>query len=144
MMEAKVLLMFLLALLDISLVVDRCHGHRGHVLPGSPRNISTNDLGLQQAVLAATYFFNNQSNDAFLFKPSSIQRAQKQIVKGIRYITDVKISRTVCRKRDEDTDLSKCDFQPAGGLQQTFQCHVEIWTIPWQYLTKIQKLFCKS
>uniref|UniRef100_A0A3B4XB37 Cystatin domain-containing protein n=1 Tax=Seriola lalandi dorsalis TaxID=1841481 RepID=A0A3B4XB37_SERLL len=33
-----------------------------------------------------------------------------QIVKGIRYIVDLEISRTVCRKRDHDNILSKCDF----------------------------------
>lgn len=41
-----------------------------------------------------------------------------QIVKGIRYIVDLEISRTVCRKRDGNNNLSHCDFQPPGRLQQ--------------------------
>lgn len=40
-----------------------------------------------------------------------------QIVKGVRYIVDFDISRTVCRKRD-NSNLSNCDFQPVGRLHQ--------------------------
>ncbi|XP_041802903.1 cystatin-F-like [Chelmon rostratus] len=112
-------------------------------LPGSPRNISRNDHDLQRIVLTAAYSYNNQSNDAFLFRPSAVRRAQRQVVKGIRYIVDLEISRTVCRKRDNNTNLSDCDFQPEGRLHQTFHCHFEVWLIPWQNKTKIQGLLCK-
>ncbi|MEQ2219418.1 hypothetical protein XENOCAPTIV_017517 [Xenoophorus captivus] len=87
-------------------------------MPGSPSNISRNDASLQQVVLNAAHSFNNQSNDAFLFKPSAIHRAQRQVVKGIRYIVDFQISRTVCHKWDHIKDLSKCDLQPSGRLHQ--------------------------
>uniref|UniRef100_A0A669ENN0 Cystatin F n=1 Tax=Oreochromis niloticus TaxID=8128 RepID=A0A669ENN0_ORENI len=99
-------------------------------MPGSPHNISKNDRGLQQVVLNAAYFFNNESNDAFLFKPATIDRAQKQIVKGVRYIADFQISRTVCHKRDKDNNLSRCDFQPPGPLHQVFQCHIDLTPPP--------------
>ncbi|KAM7385980.1 hypothetical protein PAMP_002012 [Pampus punctatissimus] len=117
--------------------------HHGRSMPGSPYNISTNDRGLQQVVLTSIYYFNNQSNDAFLFKPSSIHRAQRQIVKGIRYIVDVEISRTVCRKQENNNNLNNCDFQPEGHLHQTFQCHFEIWVIPWKNETKTLVSLCK-
>ncbi|KAI3363572.1 hypothetical protein L3Q82_012159 [Scortum barcoo] len=91
--------------------------HCGGVMPGSPYNISKNDRELQQVVLSAAYSFNNQSNEVFLFKPSFIVRAQRQIVKGVRYVVEFKISRTVCRKRD-NSNLSDCDFQPEGPLHQ--------------------------
>ncbi|XP_040905619.1 cystatin-F [Toxotes jaculatrix] len=139
-MELKMLLLVsLLAALELSSVAG---SHRGS-MPGSPLNISRDDRGLQQVVLAATYSFNNQSNDAFLFKPSTIHSAQRQIVKGIRYSGDLDISRTVCRKRDQNKDLSKCDFQPKGRLHQTFQCHFEVWVVPWENQTKIQVFLCK-
>lgn len=48
-------------------------------LPGSPRNISRNDHDLQRIVLTAAYSYNNQSNDAFLFRPSAVRRAQRQV-----------------------------------------------------------------
>uniref|UniRef100_H3C392 Cystatin domain-containing protein n=1 Tax=Tetraodon nigroviridis TaxID=99883 RepID=H3C392_TETNG len=113
--------------------------------PGAPVNISTDDAGLQQAVLNATYLYNNQSNDAFLFKPSAVVRAHGslfQIVKGFKYLVDFQISRTVCRKRDAHADLSRCDFQPKGLLHQTIQCHFEVWLIPWENEAE-QVLSCK-
>ncbi|XP_039994574.1 cystatin-F isoform X2 [Xiphias gladius] len=109
------LLVSLLVALGVS---SAAGGHYGYSMPGSPFNISRTDRGLQQVVLAATRSFNDRSNDAFLFKPSAIRRAQRQIVKGIRYIVDLDISRTVCRKRDHIDNLSQCDFQPKGRLHQ--------------------------
>ncbi|KAF5897376.1 cystatin-F-like isoform X2, partial [Clarias magur] len=86
--------------------------------PGKPQNVSKNDTEVKKAVLIATYSFNNKSNDAFFFKASAIDKAQRQIVKGIKYILKVEISRTVCKKREVDTDLAKCNFQPKRQLQQ--------------------------
>ncbi|KAM4607267.1 cystatin [Polymixia lowei] len=131
------MLFFLLA----GLVRVRAEGSKS--VPGSPCNISKNDRGLRRAVLTATYSFNNQSNDAFLFKPSAIHKAQKQIIKGIRYIVDVEISRTVCHKRQADQDLSKCDYQPDGLLHQTFSCHFEVWAIPWLHVMKTTFFICR-
>ncbi|XP_035848266.1 cystatin-F [Sander lucioperca] len=133
------LLLSLLAALELPLAAFG--GRAGGSMPGSPSNVSRNDRGLQQVVLAAAYSFNNQSNDAFLFKPSLILRAQRQVVRGVKYIVDWKISRTVCRKR-EDGNLSNCDFQPAGRLHQTFACHTEVWLIPWLNQTKTLQFHC--
>lgn len=41
-----------------------------------------------------------------------------QVVKGIRYNIDFEISRTVCHKRGNNSDLENCDFQPKGPLHQ--------------------------
>ncbi|XP_070833968.1 cystatin [Chaetodon trifascialis] len=141
MMGLKTLLLAsLLGVLEVTLAVGSRHAG---FLPGSPHNISRNDRGLKQVVLTAAYSYNNQSNDAFLFRPSAIHRAQRQVVKGVRYIVDLEISRTVCRKRDNNKNLSNCDFQPDGRLQQKLQCHFEVWLIPWQNKTKILDLLCK-
>ncbi|KAM9727877.1 cystatin-F [Menidia menidia] len=141
-MEAKTLLLLvsLLAVLERRLVVG---SHLDRSMPGSPYNISTNDQGVQKVLLAVAYSFNNQSNDAFLFRASAVRKAQRQIVKGVRYILDVDISRTVCHKRDVVRDLSRCGFQPPGRLQQTFQCHVEVWLIPWKHQSRTLELLCK-
>ncbi|XP_067092756.1 cystatin-F [Osmerus mordax] len=118
-------------------------GHTTRLIPGHPSNISKNDTGLKKAVLAGTYAFNNQSNDLFLFKPSAIDAAQRQIVKGIRYIADVEVTRTVCRKNEHDEDLLNCDFQPDGSLYQTFDCHFEVWVTPWLHLMKTTYFLCR-
>ncbi|XP_034040696.1 cystatin-F isoform X2 [Thalassophryne amazonica] len=84
---------------------------------GAPQDISKNNPHLLKALNVATEFFNNMSNDAFLFKTSNIQKAQQQIVRGITYLVDLGFSRTVCHKRDKK-DLANCDFQPKGRLHQ--------------------------
>lgn len=48
-------------------------------VPGSPYNISTDNKGVLKAVLHGAYSFNNQTNDAFLFKPSAIEKAERQV-----------------------------------------------------------------
>ncbi|KAG7465503.1 cystatin-F [Solea senegalensis] len=132
-MKTMLLFLSLLVVLEARLVSG---------MPGSLFDISQDDRGLQEAVLAATYSFNNQSNDAFLFKPSAIHRAQKQIVRGVRYLVDVDISRTVCRKGNND--FSQCDFQPEGQLQQTFHCHSDVWVLPWKNEVRILDFPCES
>jgi len=48
-------------------------------IPGTLQNVSKNDTGVQKAVLTGTYSFNNKSNDAFLFKASSVDDAKRQV-----------------------------------------------------------------
>ncbi|XP_056148285.1 cystatin-F-like [Lampris incognitus] len=135
----------LLVLVYISLLtrIDRLAAEAGHgfgSLPGSPHNISRDDRGLLKALLFATYSFNNQSNDAFLFRVCAIEKAQRQIIKGIRYIMEVQISRTICRKPDA-RKLKECDFQPEGQLHQTFSCHFEVWDVLWLHVMETT-FFC--
>uniref|UniRef100_A0A3P8UWM5 Cystatin domain-containing protein n=1 Tax=Cynoglossus semilaevis TaxID=244447 RepID=A0A3P8UWM5_CYNSE len=117
--------------------------HGGRYMPGSVVNVNRDDRGLQQAVLAVAYSFNNQSNDAFLFKPLAIRTAKKQVRPGVHYIVDLDICRTVCRKQINNTDFSHCNFQPEPPLKQIFQCHSDIWIIPWRKQTKVVGLTCK-
>ncbi|XP_059215599.1 cystatin-F [Centropristis striata] len=115
----------------------------GAIMPGSPSNISGDDGGLQKALLSAARFYNHQSNDAFLFRPSAVRGAQRQVVKGVRYEAELDISRTVCRKRDHNK-LTDCDFQPKGRLQQTLQCHTVVWVVPWKNETRTLLLQCNT
>ncbi|KAK1170886.1 cystatin-F-like [Acipenser oxyrinchus oxyrinchus] len=110
--------------------------------PGSAKPVSTNDSGVKTAVKTATYEFNNRSNDIFLFKASAIDDAKIQVVKGIKYILEVKITRTVCRKKGHP-DLENCNFQPDGKLKQIFKCHFEVWAIPWLHWMKTAVLICQ-
>ncbi|XP_038154256.1 cystatin-F [Cyprinodon tularosa] len=140
-MEVRKMLPLLLA--AAALAGAAAGSYHGVSMPGSPSNISRNDAALQQVVLTAAADFNKRSNDAFLFKPSAISTAQRQVVKGIRYIVDFQISRTVCPKRDPIQDLSKCDLQPQGLLHQTFRCHLDLWLIPWKHRHETLELLCK-
>nr|ACI68946.1 Cystatin-F precursor [Salmo salar] len=112
-------------------------------VPGSPYNISTDNKGVLKAVLHGAYSFNNQTNDAFLFKPSAIEKAERQLVKGFKYILKVDLSRTVCHKKGHrDAGLTNCKFQPDGLLQQTFHCDFEVWTMPWLHFMKTTYFLC--
>ncbi|XP_041106090.1 cystatin-F-like [Polyodon spathula] len=110
--------------------------------PGAAKPISTNNTGVQTAAKTATYEFNNRSNDIFLFKVSAIDDAKVQVVKGIKYILEVKITRTVCRKTG-NPDLENCQFQPDGKLKQIFKCHFEVCSIPWLHWMKTTALNCQ-
>ncbi|XP_036402224.1 cystatin-F [Megalops cyprinoides] len=126
------LLLFLTVLAAWSLQETVTLGsHTARTIPGSAGNVSKNDPGVQKAVLSGTYAFNNKSNDIFLFKSLAIDKAERQVVKGIKYILEVEISRTVCRKTASNPDLSNCHFQPKGKLHQIFHCHFEVWSLPW-------------
>ncbi|CAB1343493.1 unnamed protein product [Coregonus sp. 'balchen'] len=117
--------------------------HRYMSVPGAPYNISTDDKGVLKAVLHGTYSFNNQTNDAFLFRPSAIEKAERQLVKGVKYILEVDLSRTVCLKKwHRNTDLANCKFQPDGLLQQTFHCDFEVWTMSWLHFMKTTNFIC--
>ncbi|XP_014833414.1 PREDICTED: cystatin-F-like [Poecilia mexicana] len=140
-MEAKMLPLLLLATLGLG---PAASSHHGRPMPGSPYDISKNSAAVQQAVLGAAHSFNSQSNDAFLFKPSAVLRAQRQVVRGIRYIVDFQISRTVCPKRNRTSDLDRCHLQPPGRLAQTFRCHLELWLIPWKPGRETLELQCRS
>ncbi|XP_059374073.1 cystatin-F-like isoform X2 [Carassius carassius] len=94
------------------------HAFVSRPIPGTLQNVSKNDTGVKEAVLTGTYSFNNKSNDAFLFKASAVDDAKRQIVKGIRYILEVEISRTMCRKRGNTDDLNNCPFQTDSLLRQ--------------------------
>ncbi|KAJ0067297.1 hypothetical protein NL108_015812, partial [Boleophthalmus pectinirostris] len=41
------------------------------------------------------------------------------VVKGVRFLLDLDLCRTVCRKRDKpQKNLQDCDLQPPGPLHQ--------------------------
>lgn len=113
-------------------------------IPGALQNVSKNDTGVKKAVLTGTYSFNNKSNDAFLFKASAVDCAKRQIVKGVRYILEVEISRTVCRKMGHNEDLINCPFQTDSLLRQTFFCHFDVWSIPWMQKMVTEYFNCRS
>ncbi|CAN9499549.1 unnamed protein product [Ophioblennius macclurei] len=119
-------------------------GQRSSAKLGAPENISTDDPNLQPLVLNATATFNRQINDLYLFRPTAINAAQRQLVTGVLYIIDFNVTRTVCRKRgNENQDVTKCDVQPEGRLHQTRRCHAKILSISWKQQIKTKKISCR-
>uniref|UniRef100_A0A4X2LB36 Cystatin domain-containing protein n=1 Tax=Vombatus ursinus TaxID=29139 RepID=A0A4X2LB36_VOMUR len=110
--------------------------------PGFPKFIKPSDPGVQKAARFAVERFNNCTNDLFLFKELHIDKAMVQLVKGLKYMIDMHISRTICKK-NEHYNLDSCDFQTDRTLQQTFNCYTEVWVISWLQKTEVLVLQCQ-
>ncbi|XP_054443417.1 cystatin-F [Pteronotus mesoamericanus] len=111
------------------------------VKPGFPKTIKTNNPGVLKAARYSVERFNNCTNDIFLFKESHVSRALVQIVKGLKYMLDVEIGRTTCKKTKHHS-LDNCDFQTNHTLKQTLTCYSEVWVIPWLQKVKVPVLHC--
>ncbi|XP_030166088.2 cystatin-F isoform X2 [Lynx canadensis] len=139
------------------------------VKPGFPKTINPNDSAVLKAARHSVERFNNCTNDIFLFKESHISRALVQegnvldtepqsqlgtknwcheqdqhewIVKGLKYMLDMEIGRTSCKKTQHPS-LDNCDFQTNHTLQRTFSCYSEVWVIPWLQRFKVPVLHCQ-
>lgn len=106
-----------------------------------PKKINPHDPGVLQAARHSAESFNNCTNDIFLFKESHISRALVQIVKGLKYMLDMKIGRTSCKKIQHPI-LDNCDFQTNHTLKRTFSCYSEVWVIPWLQKFEVSILHC--
>ncbi|KAJ1076827.1 hypothetical protein K5549_010145 [Capra hircus] len=90
---------------------------KSDVKPGFPKTIKTNN------------------------PESRISRALVQIVKGLKFMLDVDIGRTTCRKTGH-ANLDDCGFQTNRTLQWTLSCYSEVWVIPWLQTTEVSVLHC--
>ncbi|XP_006163665.1 cystatin-F [Tupaia chinensis] len=111
------------------------------VKPGFPKTIQTNDTGVRQAARHSAERFNNCTNDLFLFKEARVLRALVQIVKGLKYMLELEIRRTTCKKT-RHSDLDDCDFQTNHTLKWTLSCYSEVWVIPWLQKVEVPVLYC--
>ncbi|XP_006028013.1 cystatin-F isoform X2 [Alligator sinensis] len=109
--------------------------------PGFPVPIDTKDPGVRKAARFGVYRYNNGSNDFFLFRESRITKALVQIVRGLKYMLNVDITRTVCNKRNQSS-LDNCDFQRKKELQQMLKCYFEVWIVPWVQNIHVPVVLC--
>uniref|UniRef100_A0AAA9TZ89 Cystatin F n=1 Tax=Bos taurus TaxID=9913 RepID=A0AAA9TZ89_BOVIN len=109
--------------------------------PGFPKTIKTNDPDVLRAARHSAESFNNCSNDAFLFRESRVSRALVQIVKGLKFMLDMDIGRTTCKKTGH-ANLDDCSFQTNHTLQWTLSCYSEVWVVPWLQTTEVSLLHC--
>lgn len=144
--------MWLAILLALCCLTSDTHGARppdfcskdliSSVKPGFPKTIETNNPGVLKAARHSVEKFNNCTNDIFLFKESHVSKALVQVVKGLKYILEVKIGRTTCRKTMHH-QLDNCDFQTNPALKRTLYCYSEVWVIPWLHSFEVPVLLCQ-
>ncbi|XP_009862855.1 PREDICTED: cystatin-F [Apaloderma vittatum] len=111
------------------------------VKPGFPIPMSTDNPGVRKAARFGVYRYNNSSNDLFLFKELQINKAMVQIVRGLKYMLNVEIGRTMCEKR-EHSSLDSCHFQKKKKLQQMLRCYFEVWIMPWLHKAHVPVAVC--
>nr|XP_033794263.1 cystatin-F [Geotrypetes seraphini] len=111
--------------------------------PGFPRQVKTNDPGVKKAAKFAVYEYNNRSNDIFVFKILDIDKAMIQVVKGLKYMLNARVGRTVCQK-NEHYKLKKCEFQTDKTLKKTLNCYFEIWIVSWLNMVKVPVVACQD
>ncbi|XP_050999408.1 cystatin-F-like isoform X2 [Acomys russatus] len=111
------------------------------VKPGFPQTIKTNNPGVLNAARHSVEKFNNCTNDIFLFKESHVSNALVQVIKGLKYMLEVEIGRTTCRKT-EHPHLDNCDFQTNPALKQILHCYSEVWVVPWLQSFEVPVLHC--
>ncbi|XP_072123212.1 cystatin-F isoform X2 [Mobula birostris] len=104
--------------------------------PGAPKDIDKDNPGVQNATILAIYDYNNRSNDIYLYKVRKIQRAQIQVVAGLKYILHIEIGRTVCRK-GKPYNFKFCSFQTSPPLIKTLACRFDVWVIPWRHIWNV-------
>ncbi|EHB09569.1 Cystatin-F [Heterocephalus glaber] len=111
------------------------------IQPGSPIPIETNNPRVLKAARYSVERFNNCTNDIFLYKEAHISRAMVQVVNGLKFMLEMQIRRTTCRKTAHPS-LDHCDFQTSPALQQTLWCYSVVWVIPWLQWVQVPVLRC--
>ncbi|XP_030050697.1 cystatin-F [Microcaecilia unicolor] len=111
--------------------------------PGFPQHANTDDPGVKKAAKFAVYDYNNRSNDIFVFKILDIDKAMVQVVKGLKYMLNARIGRTVCRK-NEHYKLKNCEFQTDKTLKMILNCYFEVWIVSWMNMVKVPVVLCQE
>ncbi|XP_049633471.1 cystatin-F [Suncus etruscus] len=124
--------------------IDTCQQLQdSSIKPGFPKPVKTNDPDVLKAARFSVEMFNNCSNDIFLFKESRIKRALVQIVNGLKYMLDMDIGRTTCKK-NHPQNLENCNFPKNRMFEQTFSCYTEVWVVPWLHKSEVLALHCQQ
>ena len=97
---------------------------------GGIQEIDVQDEGALKALEFAITTINARSNDMFLQKPLSLDKASKQVVNGYKYILEFTMARTKCTKQGNPAlvDLSECELLDKNKVSR---CVVEVWDQPW-------------
>ncbi|XP_061692466.1 cystatin C (amyloid angiopathy and cerebral hemorrhage) [Syngnathoides biaculeatus] len=107
------------------LLLGVCAVGLGHVIPGGFSDADSNSEDVQNALKFAIGQHNNASADLFLSQLVDVVSAKSQIVSGIRYVINVKMAKTSCRKDSSD---EQCGVAVLG---QPYQCTFTVWSRPW-------------
>ncbi|XP_028844006.1 cystatin-like [Denticeps clupeoides] len=113
----------------------------GDVMVGGPMDVDINDQSAQNALKFAVAQHNKGSNDVFVSAVQNVIEARKQVVAGIKYIFEVQMARTQCKKGGVE---ELCEFHEDPALAKPFTCTFEVWSRPWMNSIVLLKNTCAN
>ncbi|XP_036040255.1 cystatin-like 1 [Onychomys torridus] len=86
-------------------------------------------------------FYNNASNDTYLFRVQKLIQSQMQLTSGVEYFVTVKIGRTKCKKNE--TKKASCPLQ-SSKMKKSLICTSLIYTVPWANYYQLWNNSCQD
>ncbi|KAM5246947.1 cystatin-M [Ctenodactylus gundi] len=111
---------------------------------GERQNLSTSDPQVQRAAQTAVATYNMGSNSLYYYRDTSVLKAERQLVAGIKYYLTMELESTACRKTKlsgDHMDLTTCPLA-TGVEQEKLRCDFEILEVPWKNSTELIKNDC--
>ncbi|XP_056423586.1 cystatin-2-like [Hyla sarda] len=115
----------------------------GNILVGGFQRDDPSDPEVVKAATLAVNGFNQQSNEEYEYKLMKIVSAESQVVAGIRYVLNVEMGRTDC-KRVSASEKGPCDFIQDSKLAKTLLCTFTILDVPWENEESLLSSSCKA
>ncbi|XP_073413561.1 cystatin-like [Dendrobates tinctorius] len=112
----------------------------GDMTVGGLQQEDPSDPEVVKAATLAIRGFNKLSND--IYKLMKIISAESQIVAGIRYVLNVEIGRTAC-KRVSTSEKGSCDIFQDSKLAKTLLCTFTVLDVPWENEESLLSWSCR-
>uniref|UniRef100_A0A8C6MPP5 Cystatin-like 1 n=1 Tax=Mus spicilegus TaxID=10103 RepID=A0A8C6MPP5_MUSSI len=87
------------------------------------------------------HFYNNASNDTYLYQVQKLIQGQMQLTTGVEYLVTVKIGRTKCKKNE--TKKASCPLQ-SSKLKKSLICKSLIYSVPWMNYYQLWNNSCQE
>ncbi|XP_069811243.1 cystatin-like [Dendropsophus ebraccatus] len=128
------------ALVALSLLSVYVHGA---ILAGGLQKQDPNDPEVVKAATFAVTGFNQRSNEEYDYKLMKIVSAESQVVAGVRYVLNVEIGRTDC-KRTSTSEKASCGIIQDSELAKTLLCTFSVLEVPWENEETLQSSSCNT
>ncbi|XP_069811090.1 cystatin-like [Dendropsophus ebraccatus] len=127
------------ALVALSLLSVYVHG----AMLGGLQKDDPSDPEVVKAATFAVSGFNQRSNEEYDYKLMKIVSAESQVVAGMRYVLNVEIGRTEC-KRASTNEKASCDIIQDSELAKTLLCTFTVLEVPWENKETLLSSSCNT
>ncbi|XP_073528605.1 cystatin-like isoform X2 [Phyllobates terribilis] len=114
----------------------------GDMLVGGLQQEDPSDPEVVKAATFAVSGFNKLSNAEYIYKLMKIVSAESQIVAGIRYVLNVEIGETAC-KRVSTSETGSCDLFQDPTPAKTLLCTFTVLDVPWENEESLLSSSCR-